>query len=69
MNKTTMMKGLGAAMAVGGTIAAVGASMTGKSAAKRKMKKTAAKAIRTMDTLLDGTDRKAKEEKRGLSHK
>lgn len=54
MNKTTMMKGLGAAMAVGGTIAAVGASMTGKSAAKRKMKKTAAKAIRTMDTLLDG---------------
>ena len=36
MNKTTMMKGLGAAMAVGGTIAAVGASMTGKNAAKRK---------------------------------
>ena len=29
-----MMKGIGAACAIGGTIAAVGASMTGKSAAK-----------------------------------
>ena len=54
MNKTTMMKGIGAACAIGGTIAAVGASMTGKSAAKRTMKKTAAKALKTVDSVLDG---------------
>lgn len=54
MTMNTIVKGIGTAMAIGGTIAAVGSAMTGKSAAKRKIRKTAAKAVKTVNSMLDG---------------
>ena len=48
------MKYLGSAMAVGGTVMMAGGLLSGHSSLKRKAKKTAAKAIDTLDNLVSG---------------
>ena len=53
MNKTTMFAGMGA-MAAGGAMLAAGKMFSSKSMAKRKMKKTAKKAYKTVNAVLDG---------------
>lgn len=54
MNKNQMLKGIGTVMAIGGTAAAISSAMSGSNAAKRKMKKTAVKALKTMNNIMDG---------------
>lgn len=56
MTKKTqsVMKGIGAVAAIGGTVAVI-SSMTGsKRGTKRKIKKTAMKAAQTVENVLDG---------------
>ncbi|MDR1628716.1 MAG: hypothetical protein LBS36_00655 [Oscillospiraceae bacterium] len=55
MTKKTqsVMKGMGAVAAIGGTIAVI-SSMSGKRGSKRKIKKTAMKAAQTVENVLDG---------------
>ena len=48
------MKYLGSAMAVGGTVMMAGGLLSGHSSLKRKAKKTASKAIDTLDHLVTG---------------
>ena len=54
MNKSVMMAGVGAAAAIGGTAMALGSMFSGKRAVKRTIKKTAAKAVKTANAVLDG---------------
>ncbi|MBR1811247.1 MAG: hypothetical protein IJ766_06330 [Clostridia bacterium] len=54
MNKTTMLKSIGAVAAVGGAAMTIGSMFTGKNAVKRKIKKTANKAVKTANMMLDG---------------
>ena len=49
-----MMAGVGAAAAIGGTAMALGSMFSGKRAVKRTIKKTAAKAVKTANAVLDG---------------
>lgn len=51
---TSVVKGIGAAMAIGGTAAVVGSTMFGGAASKRKAKKTAAKAVKTVENIIGG---------------
>lgn len=51
---TTAAKAIGAMMAVGGAAAMIGTSMTGKSATKKQVKKTADKAVKTINGIIDG---------------
>lgn len=54
MNKNSVIKGVGTAMAVGGTVAAISSAIQNNGSAKRKAKKTAAKAFKTVNAFLDG---------------
>ncbi len=56
MNKTTMITGMGA-MAAGGAMLAAGRLLSSKGMAKRRMKKTAKKAFKTVDAMIDGLNR------------
>ncbi len=56
MNKMTMVTGMGA-MAAGGAMLAAGKLLSSKSMAKRKMKKTAKKAYKTVNAVLDGVEK------------
>ena len=48
------LKGIGAVMAVGGTAAMIGSAVTSTPSAKKKAKKTAAKALKTVNDIIDG---------------
>ena len=48
------MKYIGSAMAVGGTAMLAGGMLSGRSSLKKKAKKTAVKAIDTLDHLVTG---------------
>lgn len=56
MTKKTMTvtKAIGAIMAVGGTAAMLGTAMTGKGSTKKQVKKTADKAVKTINGIIDG---------------
>ena len=56
MNKKTMSvtKTVGTIMAVGGAAAMIGSAMMNNNSTKRQMKKTAGKAIKTINGVLDG---------------
>ncbi len=56
MNKSMIIKGLGTAMAIGGTVAAISSTMSTGHAAKKKAKKTAAKAVKIMNSVIDGVE-------------
>lgn len=56
VNKTTMFAGMGA-MAAGGAMLAAGKLLSAKSMTKRKMKKTAKKAYKTVNAVLDGVEK------------
>lgn len=49
-----VVKYIGSAMAVGGTVMMAGSMLTGRSFLKKKAKKTAAKAIDTIDSIISG---------------
>lgn len=51
---TTAAKALGAVMAVGGAAAVIGTSVTGKASTKKQIKKTADKAVKTINGIIDG---------------
>lgn len=55
MNKKAMTatKAIGAIMAVGGTAAMIGSAM-GNNSTKKQIKKTAGKAMKTLNGVLDG---------------
>lgn len=53
-SKSDILKYVGAAAAVGGTILLGSGLMSDKKSVKKKMKKTAAKAVNAMDTILTG---------------
>ena len=53
MNKMTMVAGMGA-MAAGGAMLAAGKRLSSAGVAKRRMKKTAKKAYKTVNAVLDG---------------
>ncbi len=52
MTASTMLKGLGIGLAVGGTAAAIGASMMNPSL-KKQTKKNAMKAMKTVENMMD----------------
>lgn len=56
MNKKTMTvtKTVGTIMAVGGAAAMIGSAMMNGNSTKRQMKKTAGKAMKTINGVLDG---------------
>lgn len=56
MNKKTMSatKTIGAIMAVGGAAAMIGSAMMSTNSTKRQMKKTAGKAMKTINGVIDG---------------
>ncbi len=56
MNKkaSNAAKTIGAIMAIGGTAAMIGSAMTGGSSTKKQIKKTADKAVKTINGILDG---------------
>lgn len=56
MNKKTMnaTKAIGAVMAVGGAAAVIGSAMSNKNSTKKQIKKTADKAMKTINGVLDG---------------
>ena len=56
MNKKTMnaTKTIGAIMAVGGAAAMIGSAVIGNGSTKRQMKKTANKAMKTINDVIDG---------------
>lgn len=56
MNKKTMAvtKTVGTIMAVGGAAAMIGSAMMNNNSTKRQMKKTADKAMKTINGVLDG---------------
>ncbi|HOA33830.1 MAG: hypothetical protein GXY95_08160 [Clostridiales bacterium] len=49
---TNLMKGVGAALAIGGTAAVIG-SMMNSTRNTRKAKKTATKAVKTVENIID----------------
>lgn len=51
---TTAAKAIGAMMTVGGAAAMIGTSMVGKTASKKQIKKTADKAVKTINGIIDG---------------
>ncbi|MBE6717480.1 MAG: hypothetical protein E7573_11250 [Ruminococcaceae bacterium] len=53
-SKSDILKYVGAAAAVGGTVLLGSGLMSDKKSVKKKMKKTAAKAVNAMDTILTG---------------
>lgn len=55
MNKKVMTatKTIGAVMAVGGAAAMIGSAMSGKNSTKKQIKKTAGKAMKTINSVLD----------------
>ena len=53
-SKSDILKYVGAAAAVGGTVLLGSGIMSDKKSVKKKMKKTAAKAVNAMDTILTG---------------
>ena len=54
MNKKSMTTTIGAIMAVGGAAAVIGSAVMGKNSTKRQMKKTANKAMKTINGVFDG---------------
>ena len=56
MNKkaSNAAKTIGAIMAIGGTAAMIGSAMTGGFLTKKQIKKTADKAVKTINGILDG---------------
>ncbi len=54
MNKSMMLTGVGAAAAIGGTAMAISGMFGGKRAVKRTIRKTAVKAAKTANAMLDG---------------
>lgn len=58
MKKKTenIIKGVGAVMAVGGTAAMIGSAVmnSGSTSTKKKVKKTADKAVKTINDIIDG---------------
>ena len=56
MNKKSMTaaKTIGAVMAVGGAAAMIGSAMMNGNSTKRQIKKTAGKAMKTINGVLDG---------------
>lgn len=56
MNKKTMSvtKTVGTMMALGGAAAMIGSAMMNSNSTKRQMKKTAGKAMKTINGVLDG---------------
>lgn len=56
MNKKTMnvTKAIGAVMAVGGAAAMIGSAMGSKNSTKKQIRKTADKAMKTINGVLDG---------------